>query len=397
MKNGSPTIRNFSNPGKLTTAFIRGGITTAFFLFRESKFTKTMQAPSRRVVCLSILITAFVSLSASAQIFEMREYHGKQIGCGRSGLIGWYKSCGTDAFYSQIFLGTVQTVKPIKVGEFEEFRLVLQPEEVFQGDVPPHFEVTTSQGECLPEIHAGDRWLFFIYTDKDRGPQLAYGHDSAPVAKSEERLARLRRLVSMPDAGIIMGRLSWGWGNQDEDDHSALANRQISLTAADGKQHGAFTNPDGHFEFDPLPVGKYRLTLNKAGLWTDDDGAVTIKAHDCEDYLIKLDPDGVIAGRVTEADGKPVAKLRVKIVLTGESNQAWALGTTDAQGRFTFHGVRPGHYLVGLDGDKGSSDAADNLTVLFPGVTSKEAAVVVNLGNAEHREDINILIPPGAK
>jgi hypothetical protein len=283
-----------------------------------------MQVSARRVVCLSLLITAFVSVSAPAQIFEMRDYNGKQIGCARSGLIGWYKSCGTDAFYSQIFLGTVQSVKPIKVGEFEEFRLVLQPEEVFQGDVPPHFEVTTSQGECLPEIHAGDRWLFYIYTDKDRGPQLAYGHDSAPIAQVEERLARLRRLATMPDAGIIMGHLSWGWGNQEEADQPDLANKQILLTSADGKQHRAFTNQDGHFEFDPLPVGKYQLTLNKAGLWTDDDGEITVKARHCEDYLIKLAPDGLIAGRVTEADRKPVANLRVKIVLTGEDNQAWA-------------------------------------------------------------------------
>jgi hypothetical protein len=298
---------------------------------QASKMTRTMRISARYVFWIALLIGALVSVSGSAQIIEIREYHGRQIACSRSGLIGWYTNCGADDFYSQIFLGSVQSIKPIKVGEFDEFRLILKPEEVFRGDVPANFTVNTSQGECLPEIHPGDRWLFYIRTDKERGPLLAYENESVPIAAADEALSRLRRLAGMTDSGLVIGRLSWGWFGSSEDDLTALAGKELLVTSdVTRKQYRAVSDQNAYFEFEPLPVGKYRLGLPSAtGLWTDDDGEIAVSAGACQNYLMKMAPDGRIAGLVTTAQGKPAVNLPVKMVSIDGATRGASYETTD--------------------------------------------------------------------
>jgi hypothetical protein len=63
--------------------------------------------------------------------------------------------------------------------------------------------VTTEQGACLPEIAAGEQWLFYLRRDdKSKGLLLGYGSPSAPIADAEPIIAILRRLAAMTVPGL---------------------------------------------------------------------------------------------------------------------------------------------------------------------------------------------------
>src|ERR1700704_5995522 len=122
-------------------------------------------SPLRRWAVSIIVLAAMsvpMALRASAQMVELREYRGKEIACARSGLMGFAMPCGADGGYKYVFIGSVLSASEISD---REKRLLLVPEEVFSGIVPPELTVTTNQGDCLPDIQPGDRWLFYLQSD----------------------------------------------------------------------------------------------------------------------------------------------------------------------------------------------------------------------------------------
>lgn len=192
-----------------------------------------------------------------------------------------------------------------------EKNLQVIPQEVFLGDDASQLEVTTNQGACLPDILAGDEWLFYLYRDdKTKELVLSYGSPSAPVAEAESGIDRLRRLAAMTDSGIINGFIQ----KNVRLDHDGLKGTEyidvpnhklIAKRTSDGKEYFALTDAHGNYEFEPLPAGEYRLTANTAeGLWAED-GPTTVHPRGCTSYEFELQVDGRISGHVRSEDGKP--------------------------------------------------------------------------------------------
>ncbi len=339
------------------------------------------------------LVMLFTAACVRAQILEVREKDGRQIMCGTSGLFGFGSFCGLDNdFYSYIFLGTVLSVEP---GGNNESRIRFHVDERFRGDPPAEVAAVTNQGECMPDFHPGDRWLAYLRYEKARGQVIAYENDSKLLKGAEAELDRLRLLAKLDHAGLVSGDVNMPPAeDQDWNKSAPVAHYEVTLTSkSDGRTYRIFTDENGRFAFDPLPAGEYLMNAaTRQGIWTADEGSIEIKPHGCMRYNVDLRPDGLIAGRVTARDGKPMKNLLVKAVPVGNDGVRIS-GWTDNEGRFTLHGVWPGQYLVGFGGDPGSSADIDKLEVAFPGVRAMDKAIAVELGNAEHRGGINIVMP----
>jgi hypothetical protein len=326
-----------------------------------------------------------------AQIVELRDKGGKQIACVTSGLRGFGSFCGLDNdFYWYIFLGTILSVEP---AENDEFRLHVHVDEPFRGAPPADIEAVTNQGQCMPDLRPGDRWLVYLRHEKERGQVLAYENDSKPLNGAEPELDLLRQMAKLEHAGLVSGEVNMPphhtWGTS-----VPVANYQILLTRkSDSRTYRAFTDEKGHFNFGPLPAGDYVMdATTRQGLWTGDEGPLEVKPHGCMRYNIDLRPNGLITGRVTTHALEPIVNILVKAVPIGGNgveNSDW----TDQHGRFTLRGVWPGQYLVGFGGDPGSSADLDKLEVAFPGVRLIDKAIPVDVGNAECRSGINIVVP----
>ncbi len=107
------------------------------------------------------------------------------------------------------------------------------------------------------------------------------------------------------------------------------------------KSYRALTQTDGRFTIAQLPPCAYQVFTAKTGFYPAQDKA-SVKIDSGEekgDLNLRLNPGGVVTGRVTNADGEPVEDA---IVILGNTERA----TTDDQGRFRFGGVQPGRYRL---------------------------------------------------
>lgn len=335
---------------------------------------------------LCLLVGLLISASClSAQLIEERQYHGRTITCAVSGLRGFSSTCGASSGYEAVFIGNVISARD---EANDEKTLVLMPEENFVGSYNGAIEVTTSQGDCLPEIAAGDKWLFYLRLDrKTKKMVLAYGSPSAPLSDAEKDVLLLRRLRTMSQAGVVLGTVQRiEWENHIESYYPAVAHKVVAVRKSDRAEFHSTTDKDGYFEFESLPPGSYDISGNTTpGVWAEE-GTVDVAAHSCNKVDLELAVDGAISGHLLDTDGKPAATKQVELLTEDrqESRSTW----TDKDGYFEFRGLRPGKYLVGIGIQLGPDRKQTG--IYYPGVRSRALATVIEIGKAGKKENIDL-------
>ena len=267
-------------------------------------------------------------------------------------------------------------------------RLQLKPDEVFLGEPASTLTITTVQGACFPDMRAGDDWLFYLQRDeKSHALVMVYGRLSAPEKEAQKKVALLRQLMPMTNTGIVKGRVTRVVRTEATDDDVPVPGHEIiAKRVAVGIQYTALANTDGSFEFRPLPEGSYELSANTVrGLWAES-GTIEVSRRGCSEVGFELKPDGRISGHVRAADGTLVGNEQIVVVPKSNPHEEFTSAFTDNQGYYEFHGLWPGRYLVGLDFGPDSESSPD---VYYPGVKSRDKAVVINVGRAEQRLNID--------
>src|SRR5262249_11343623 len=224
---------------------------------------------------LFLVAAAVVGICATpfafSQIVELRDYNGHMIGCARSGLRGFAMACGADQGYRYVFVGSVLSVTDLL---HDEKSLRLAPEEVFYGNPPREVMAATSQAPCLPEIHPGDHWLFYLQDDRPtQHLLLSYGNSSGPVSDMQEEIVRLRQLARMSEGGIIRGHVTrpvWNDAEKVQTQTEVLHHKIVAHRVDNGVEYDASTDENGNYEFDALPYGRYELNANTSvGWWAE--------------------------------------------------------------------------------------------------------------------------------
>src|SRR5579862_8540165 len=118
---------------------------------------------------------------------------------------------------------------------------------------------------------------------------------------------------------------------------------------------------DGKFVFEDVAPGRYTLTAEKAGYVTQSYGArsnsspgtlLTLNEGDqMKDLSIKMTPQGVVTGRITDQDGDPITGAQVSMMrfnyIRGRKQLSNAnTATTNDQGDFRISNLVPGRYYL---------------------------------------------------
>ena len=167
--------------------------------------------------------------------------------------------------------------------------------------------------------------------------------------------------------GVITGRVTaHGKG---------LSGVTITLrTAAFGNQSQdlpqAKTDADGNYRITNVPMGNYLVTpvapvftVPGAGRLTAVNESVVITGGDTiEGIDFSLVPGGVITGRVTDTDGRPIIEQSVSLQNTDQTTQQGGPRTvapgnfrTDDRGVYRIYGVPEGHYIVSVGSQQRAS------------------------------------------
>src|SRR5215510_4272509 len=169
----------------------------------------------------------------------------------------------------------------------------------------------------------------------------------------------------------------------------------------------AKTNENGYFRITGLPAGRYvPISLTPGYImskgWTDytmargaafdiADGEVI------ENFDIELTPGGVITGRVTDSNGRPLVEERVRLSWFDKNGIPQEFSTrllekmltTDDRGVYRIFGLPEGRYILSAGGYSKGEDGYVQRTY-HPDVTDKSQAKVVRLGAGDEVTGIDI-------
>lgn len=182
----------------------------------------------------------------------------------------------------------------------------------------------------------------------------------------------------------------------------------------------AMTGADGFYRLENVPAGSYQLQIlapahtpakAHATFGIGVGRAINIGAGETIDHQdFELARGGVITGRVTDADGKPVIAERLKLLRPNRDSHSAPINIgspygfeTDDRGVYRMYGLPAGRYLV-CAGDEKDSRAmraalsGRNLThTCYPNATEEAQARIVEVSPGVEATGVDITLPPPVK
>lgn len=193
---------------------------------------------------------------------------------------------------------------------------------------------------------------------------------------------------------------------------------QVRVMSSDGRGSAAVTSTDneGRFEVKELTAGRYNVMATKGGYVTTQFGqrrpnepGTPIELADsqtAEKVNITMMRGGVIAGRVVDDGGEPVAGTQVmamRYAFSGGTRRMVSGGAeggndrTDDQGAFRLFGLPPGEYFVSavsrssniMSADVNNTEADGFAPTYYPGTPNVAEATRITLRAGQEMTSAN--------
>src|SRR5262245_4511067 len=186
-----------------------------------------------------------------------------------------------------------------------------------------------------------------------------------------------------------------------------------------GEDYVALTDADGRYRVTGLPEGKYKVEALLESCVREQPSAnesltesVSLDEGESRENIdFSLVRGGVITGRVTGADGRPLIAKTVKLQIVDEQGRKKEAGDimfemfqTDDRGIYRIYALRPGRYLVsaGGDGDSGflgllTGDSGNYPRAWYPDATNENQAKVIEVAAGGEITDIDIKLGAAKK
>jgi protocatechuate 3,4-dioxygenase beta subunit len=240
------------------------------------------------------------------------------------------------------------------------------------------------------------------------------------LAAVSQSIAQTPQRDNRPRTASISGRVTVG-GSPAPDaplrimeiNRGTDGERQVLAGGALTKDPTIFvvrTDSDGRYRVVGLAAGTYRISVTSkvhvlANLDYDLDPAKQITLDDGEtreNIDLALARGGVIMGRVTNAEGKPLIEAVVKLYQVAQrdgqmeykefGNQSHQMSRTDDRGVYRIYRLPAGRYIVSAGGDVGQEGRSvrDYRRTYFGDTTSQEKARIIEVKEGGETVDINI-------
>jgi hypothetical protein len=171
------------------------------------------------------------------------------------------------------------------------------------------------------------------------------------------------------------------------------------------QQRTAFSDGDGRFQFDGILAGRVSLSAQKPGFFGDHEirgqGQLVIEVDPKSDSVVlKLTPEAVIEGKVTDATGTPLENVPLSLMSLNvrEGRRHWdskRIANTAEDGRYRFANLTPGTYYVSTTPFTPRPDTLFDLQpdsktgypgVYYPGVPDFNSASPISLSAGQETE-----------
>ena len=262
----------------------------------------------------------------------------------------------------------------------------------FRGTAQGVITVTVWANLSPAELEVGRDYLFYVSKTIENGvvsrstPLACAGWmPLSEVSKSE--LEFLSRLASKTADGRIVGDVV---RQVDVLKREPLAGIPISLNTG----ASTVTDANGRFEFGGLAPGSYVLeaTMPRELLGVASANPIEVVPHACPGVYVTARPNTTVRGRVVlpgrlRAEGLTVSAVTPDGFLV---DNAYA----DPQGAFTFLGLPPGDYVVGVNANGDTPSVESPFPPTFaPGTSDIQKADRIHLEVPTELTDVDIVVP----
>lgn len=178
-----------------------------------------------------------------------------------------------------------------------------------------------------------------------------------------------------------------------------IAGVRIALDRAECGQYCGFatvTDVAGRFHFDGLEAGPHELAAHRTGYLRASRAAPLTKGQHFDDLRISLTPQAVIAGRVEDQDGFPVAHAGIAVQARGPNGELVPSGSggTDDRGTFRVSGLPSGRYYLHVEpGPASYSGARYAAECYYPAAAKFDGAEAIEVSAGQERAGILIRLP----
>jgi hypothetical protein len=179
-------------------------------------------------------------------------------------------------------------------------------------------------------------------------------------------------------------------------------------------QSSMLTGPDGKFQFAGLPPGQSTIMVRKPGFFSEDDFEPNARGQhlattgpNSSPVVLKLVPEGVIYGHITEEDGEPIEGLPVELLAQHLQNgrKVWdrrPQAVTDEDGNFRIAELQPGDYFLSAGPSRNpvtlpaqlSQPGAQGIPMVYYPVGSELAAAAPIPISPGKKVEINLTLSP---
>ena len=158
-----------------------------------------------------------------------------------------------------------------------------------------------------------------------------------------------------------------------------------------GNQQAALTDHDGRFAFDDVREDPAYAFASKPGYFAEDR-ALLAQGHS---ITVRLVPEAVVFGTITDQNGQPVQDLRVELSMLGVRNglRRWRpmqSTITSVEGKFRFAELQAGQYSLAtscrIDALPGAASSVAFVPVTFPPAAGDGIRGSLTLAPGDHVE-----------
>jgi hypothetical protein len=211
--------------------------------------------------------------------------------------------------------------------------------------------------------------------------------------------------VGQPPTGTITGRVTLDGKPLPEVSVSLVPTESGNPFSPNNPSNQTVTDSDGKFRMTTVPAGVFTLTILPGPLVIPHDGygptgkVVAVRAgEDVKGIDLALKRGGIITGQVTDSDGLPIIgqSVTLEALAAGGTRRPIETGPpsdTDDQGVYRLYGLPAGRYLVTIRSTY-DLNVTGYSTIYYPGVTQISEAGVIEVGDAEEKRNVNIVLNP---
>ena len=179
----------------------------------------------------------------------------------------------------------------------------------------------------------------------------------------------------------------------------------MRLTRPEGLSptYKAKTDREGNYRITKIAAGSYLVTpiapnlaLNGAPDYQQGQSVIINEGENVEDINFELVPAGVITGKVTDSEGRPLIEEPVTLINADNNNPRLPFNTqmTDDRGIYRIFGVPAGRYRVSVGDPRFGRGPRRQVPIqtFYPNVTEAAKAEIVEVSEGSEATKIDIVV-----